>query len=192
MQIPFHIEDLRVSLADSSREAEFLQELGSSYRDIYVSVLAIVGNRTDTEDVVQDVCVILWQRFDEFESGTSFRKWACAFAFNVAKDYVRHQRRRRGFGLSDHILTMIARHQTAGSELFELRQEVLEKCLTKLRSKDHRFLMNCYERKTTLGEYARLENIPVTSVYTRLARLRKQIVGCVQRSLGRDDEFQIE
>jgi len=184
---PFHIEDLGAGLTGSSREAEFLRGLEGSYRDLYASVLSIVGSRADADDVVQEVCAVLWEKFDEFEPGTSFRKWSCAFAFNVAKAHLRQRRRRKGFGLSDQALLKISQHQNAGTELFDLRREILERCLTKLPAKDHRFIMECYSRRTTLGQYARNHNTPITTVYTRLHRLRKVIVDCVQRGLSHEE-----
>lgn len=188
MQNPIDINGLREIPDGSSREATYLRALSGAYDDIYVSVLSIVANRADADDVIQEVCVVLWQKFDEFEPGTNFRKWACAFAFNVAKAFVRHQRRRRGFGLSDQALMKISKLQTAGSELFELRREVLQSCMSRLRAKEQRFLMTCYGRRISLVDYARTEGIPVTTVYTRLRRLRKQLVECVNRALGREGE----
>lgn len=187
LQIPFHISDLDSDSPGASREAEFLRGLGASYRDICAAVLSIVGNRTDADDVVQEVCVLLWQRYEEFESGTNFRKWACAFAFNIAKAHVRRRRRQLGYGLSDQALIRLARLQEAGSELFELRREVMRDCVEKLREKDRRFLMRCYGRQTTLVEYARSTKTPLDSLYTRLKRLRRQVVDCVHRTLKRDE-----
>jgi len=188
MDIPFQNQILQDDLEDSSREAEFLRRLVGSYRDLYIYVLSIVGNRTDADDVTQEVCAVLWEKFDEFDPDRNFRKWASGFAFNVAKSFMRQQRRRRGFGLSDEILARIAFVQTAGTELFELRRERLHDCLTKLGKRDSRFLMDCYGNRTTLVRYARSHGIPVASVYTRLKRLRKNLVECVHRSLRRHDE----
>ncbi|HWL07108.1 MAG TPA: sigma-70 family RNA polymerase sigma factor [Planctomicrobium sp.] len=187
MPIPFQIKDLRTDLAEPSREAEFLRGLTASYRDIYVSILSIVGNHADAEDVLQEVCVVLWQRFDEFEPGTNFRKWACAFAFNMARFHARQQRRRKGLGLSDEALKELTHDQMGGGELFELRRELLRNCLARLKSKDRQFLMNCYSARTTLTEYAQKEEIPVATVYTRLKRIRSLLVGCINRSLGRGE-----
>jgi len=190
MQNSFHIDDLRIDVPDkASRESEFLRGLSGSYRDIVASVLSIVGDRTDADDVVQEICAILWQRFEEFQPGTNFRKWACAYAFKMAKSYVRKRRRRRGFGLSDDALVKVARLQNAGSELFELRREILDQCLAKMSVRDRRFLMECYGRRFTLARYAEVENIPVSTVYTRLSRLRQQILECVRRGLTRDSEM---
>jgi len=183
MQNPIEDIDLNSSQEDSSREGIFLRLLSSSYNDIYYSVLAIVGNRTETEDVIQDVCILLWQKFDDFDTETDFRKWACAFAFNLSKAYVRKQRRRRGFGLSDDILGTISRMQSAGGELFELRRELLQNCLKKLSRKDQQFLLECHGRRSSPVKFAQRERIPVATAYTRLSRLRKVLHDCISRAM---------
>lgn len=185
--IPFCMNDLQTDLSGPSREAEFLRRLAASFRDIYMSILSIVGNQADAEDVLQDVCVTLWQRFDEFEPGTNFRKWACAFAFNMARHHARQQRRHRGQGFSDEALRKLSQVQTGGSELFELRRELLQNCLARLKPRDRQFLMDCYSRRATLAEYAKTEEIPVATVYNRLKRLRMLLIGCVNRALGRGE-----
>ncbi|WP_437228462.1 sigma-70 family RNA polymerase sigma factor [Planctomicrobium sp. SH661] len=182
----FDLENLESDLGDPSREAEFLRRLADARRDILVYVMSIVGNRTDADDVMQEVCALLWQKFDEFDPDRNFRKWAFGFAFNLAKTFVRNQRRRRGYGMSDRALAKIAFVQSAGSELFELRRELLDQCLEKLRAKDQRFLMECYDDRTTLVDYASAQKIPVATVYTRLRRVREQLVACINRSLGRE------
>ena len=175
-----------MSSDETSRESEFLRGLSGAYRGLHICTLSIVGNRADADDVIQEVCVILWQRFDEFEPGTNFQKWACAVGFKVAKAYARKQRRRRGYGLSDEILGRLAQIQSRGSELFELRREILQECLGKMRSQDREFLMGCYGARDKFVNLAHKKQMPVTTVYTRLGRLRKQLVSCVNRALGKE------
>lgn len=187
MPAPFRIQDLHTGAEDSSREAEFLRGLAGSYRDIFISILSIVGNHADAEDVLQEVSIVLWQRFDEFEPGTSFRKWACAFAFNMARFHVRQRRRHQRVGLSDEALKMLTQDQMGSGELFELRRELLRKCLARLKPRDRQFLMDCYGSRTTLAGYAKAEEIPIATVYTRLKRIRAMLVGCVNRPFGREE-----
>ncbi|HWL08380.1 MAG TPA: sigma-70 family RNA polymerase sigma factor [Planctomicrobium sp.] len=173
---------------ETSQEAEFLRLLATSYRDLYASALSIVGNRNDVEDVIQEVCVVLWKKYDEFEQGTNFRKWACAIAFNVAKAYARKQRRAQGAGLSEEALLRITQMRTAGTELFELRREVLRNCVGKLPEKDRRFLAECYRPSISLIEFAQRQERTVSAVYSKLKRIRKAIADCVHKQLGKGDE----
>jgi len=188
MSLPFSIFELTAVVNDSSREAEFLRLLAASYRDVFSLVLAIVGKRNDAEDVIQDVCVLLWQKYDDFESGTSFRKWACAIAFHVAKAYVRKERRRRGVGLSDEALARIAQFRSAGTELFELRRDVLRQCLSKLKTTDRKLLSECYQSPTSLVNYAERQGQTVSAIYSKLKRIRRLLSECAQRYLSHGED----
>jgi len=185
------IDEFRAELSDSTRETEFLRGLTGAFREIYSCALSIVGNRLDAEDVAQEVCIVLWKKFDEFEPGTNFQRWARTVTFNVAKAYARRQRRRRGFGLDDDVLAKISGIQAAGSELFELRRERLPECLSRLPVKDQRFLGECYRSETSIADYARTERLSVATVYTKLKRLRKRLVDCINQSLGEGDSLDL-
>ncbi|WP_437223082.1 sigma-70 family RNA polymerase sigma factor [Planctomicrobium sp. SH661] len=188
MSGPLSIDELTAVLDDSSIQADFLRLLAGNYRHVYASALAIVGNRDDANDVFQEVCVVLWQKYDEFDQIVNFRKWACAIAYNVAKAHVRKQRRHRGSGMSDQALARIVQFRSAGNELFELRREVLRGCLQKLSNKDRDFLADCYQTSTSLVEIARTKKQTVSAVYSKLKRLRRALTECVQRQFGTGED----
>lgn len=187
MQIPDLDDGILANLSDPSREAEFLRALAGAYRHVYACALSIVGNRVDTDDVIQEVCVVLWQKYDEYEAGTNFTKWATTITFKTAKAFVRQRRRQRGYGLSDHVLAKVAKVRLAGSELFELRRERLRECLSRLGSREQRFLEDCYRPHRSLVDFARSSRTPIGTIYTRLKRLRHRLTECVHRMMG-DEE----
>lgn len=166
------------------REPSFLRDLSSAYRDAYASALSIVGNRPDADDVMQEVCIVLWQKYDEFEQGTDFRKWACSIAFNVARSYSR-KLRKQSSGLSDLAMARIEQIRTASVELLELRREVLRECLRKLNDVDRQLLVEYYDRPVSQVAYARAQGTPVATIYTRLKRIRRKLNDCISRTMGR-------
>lgn len=187
MHKPLDTNDFYLTDVESARESDFLRQFESAYHDLYAIGLAIVGNRADADDVIQETCVVLWEKFDEFVPGTSFKKWASAVIRNVARRFAQKRRRHRGVGLSDLSLQRIAHGQTAGSELFELQGEILRECLGKLRESDHDFLFDCYRHSSTLTAYAREQGRSVETIYTRLKRLRKRLSDCMARGFGRGE-----
>jgi len=166
-------------------EAEFLRSLGTSYRAIYACSLAIVGNASDADDIVQDVCLILWQKYHEFDPATNFRKWACTVAFQVAKNFVRKQRRRKSFGFSDEVLSRLEQVRSGASELFELRRDFLGGCLAKLSAQERQFLDQCYRSETSLVAKAQAQGASVETVYSRLKRLRRKLAECIDKTIER-------
>src|SRR5437899_2667383 len=50
------------------------------------------------DDVIQDACLVMWKKFDQFEPGTDFLCWACTIArFEVLKCRRKHARDRHVF-----------------------------------------------------------------------------------------------
>lgn len=181
MDLQFSNLDSTTSVNDPARETEFLRLLAISYRELYAAAMSVVGNRNDADDVIQEVCVVLWARYDEFDPTTNFHKWACTVAFNVARTYARKRNRRRGVGLSEEALSKIVRMRTASSELLELRREILRNCLTRLAPRDRHFLTDCYRTSSSLVDYAQNKGLTVSTVYSKLKRLRRTLVDCVQK-----------
>mgnify|MGYP001306827319 CR=1 FL=1 len=191
MSVPFDFdtEDFSTDCDESSREARFLSAWSEVYRNVLACVLSVVGNRQDAEDVVQQACAVLWEKYDEFEEGTSFNKWAATVAFKTAKAFVRNKRRHTGFGLSDRVLSKVIKVRVAGNELFELRRETLRECISRLSLSEQRFLLDCYRPRRSLVKFARSTKIPIGTIYTRLKRLRQRLTNCVHLRMKQQDEF---
>lgn len=175
----------RAEMNDPSDQAEFLCLLSRFYNDIYAAALVIVGNRSDTDDVIQETSLVLWQKYGESKPILNFRKWARTVAFHVAKNHLRKQQRRTA-RLSDYVLSRIEQVQTGGEELFELRRELLDNCIEKLGERDRQFLEVCYGGSHSLAELARSRKAPIETFYTRLKRLRKRLADCINRTFASD------
>lgn len=180
MTIPHSEYEPASALDESSREAEFLRQLAKNYRELYALATAIVGSHDDADDVIQEVCIVLWENRDKFAEIVDFRKWARTITSNIARTCARKQRRRRGAGLDDQTLARVAQMRLASSELLELRREVLQSCLDKLPAPDWDFLMDCYRTSTSLAELAARKGRTVSMVYSKLKRLRRLLLNCVQ------------
>jgi RNA polymerase sigma-70 factor (ECF subfamily) len=58
--------------------------------DLYRAAAAIVRNRTEADDAVQETYLQAWKCFDRFEPGTNCRAWMFRILFHV----ISHQRRK--------------------------------------------------------------------------------------------------
>lgn len=179
-------DDLQQTARDLAQQTEIVRLLAVNYRRIFASAMAIVGRPEDADDIAQEACVVIWEKYEEFEPGTNFRKWACQIAFNIAKSHMR-KLRRHGAGLGDEALARIVQMRSAGSELFELRREMLLECLKKLPTEDQQFLANCYRSSRSILELAEKQGRTPASIYSKLQRLRKRLTDCVHRHTSGGD-----
>ena len=96
---------------------DFLRLLLKSEREILRYVMAIVPHVPDAQEIVQETAVALWKQFDQYDSSQPFTPWACRFAANKAKEYLRKKGRWNHF-LDDDIASMLlARRENMAPQL---------------------------------------------------------------------------
>lgn len=180
--------DLRkMQPADSSPEEQFVWLVTSSYRELHRFVLSLVGNVEAADDLTQECCLLLWRKYDEFQTSgddprRDFARWARGMAFNLARNFHR-LRQPRALAFSDQLLTRLATIQTGADELLELRKAALHNCLKKLSASDREMLQICYGSDSTIDAVAARFKRSPNSLYKVLRRIRRNLFLCINRSL---------
>lgn len=171
------------SAADQRRDA-FARLFAKYDRWLFGYLVTLVGNPPDAEEVFQEVCVVVWRAYDEFELGTDFVKWVSVIAHNQVRKF-RRESRRGGFQLSDETSERLAADAARGADMFDFRREALRKCLGKLPSRERQLVERCYSHsaasfKTVAEDLGR----PVNTVYKALNRIRRSLHECIDRTLS--------
>tara|TARA_R110002095_G_scaffold76879_1_gene65795 strand:+ start:5306 stop:5854 length:549 start_codon:yes stop_codon:yes gene_type:complete len=169
---------------ESKRRQEFVELLAGTIQPIQACIHSLIPNRNVLEDVTQEVCLTLWRKYDEFESGTNFRRWACVVTYNVARNYWVKERRRIGAGLSEEALRSLMEVRSGTLELLELKRELLEICLQALPKVDRQVLLDAYGDKITARQQASAMKCTKGALFTRLSRVRNKLIQCVQRRMS--------
>lgn len=164
------------------REHEFLQLFTRSQRSLHAYILAYVHDPNTAADLLQETNIVLWQKFDQFESGTNFFAWAREIA---RLSVIRHRRTsaRRIGTLDPHLLEELA---FRASELASTNiddREILKVCLRKLKEKDRELISARYRPGASVGKMAILLGRTENSVSQSLCRIRRSLAECVERSL---------
>ena len=81
-------DELLLRIAGNDRSA--LEELYGIFKSqVYGLALAILKNHTDAEDVMQNVFVRVWDRANQYRSGTDPGAWIMKIARNLSMDRLR-------------------------------------------------------------------------------------------------------
>jgi RNA polymerase sigma-70 factor (ECF subfamily) len=164
------------------REQEFLQLFTRSQRGLHAYILAYVHDPNTAADLLQETNIVLWQKFDQFESGTNFFAWAREIARLTV---IRHRRTgaRRIGTLDPHLLEELAfrASELASSDLDD--REVLNSCLRKLKEKDRELISSRYRPGVSVGEMAIRLGRSENSVSQSLCRIRRNLAECIERTL---------
>jgi RNA polymerase sigma-70 factor (ECF subfamily) len=163
----------------------FLGQFLKAERRIFAYILTLLPHRADAEDVLQEVSVIMWEKFDEHDPPGDFVAWGCRIAYFRIQHHRREQRRGRVV-FSEEMLRQLAEtisDEAAALQLDE-RYEALTHCLGRLGRPDRELLTERLKEGATAQSAAASVGKSVDSVYKALAKIRKTLLDCVARTLA--------
>jgi RNA polymerase sigma-70 factor (ECF subfamily) len=148
--------------------------------------LGLVHNAADAEEILQETNLVLWRKFDQYQPGTNFARWACRIAhFEVLKFYERRGREQRLF--SSEFIEALAVESEQMSDELDARREALGQCLGKLRETDRRLVLRRYEERATTRSVAEALGRSVQGTRKSLHRIRMALLSCIERTLAAKD-----
>ncbi|MEL6105514.1 MAG: sigma-70 family RNA polymerase sigma factor [Planctomycetota bacterium] len=162
---------------------DFLRLLLQSEREIVRYVMVLIPNAADAQEVFQETAVALWNQIDKYDSSLPFTPWACRFAANKAKEYLRKKGRWSGFLDQDVASLLIARREEVAPEL-DRRVEPLRDCLAELPSPARTLVQQYYLDQTPIDEIAGRVGRSVAALYKSLQRTRSTLLACVEGKLA--------
>jgi RNA polymerase sigma-70 factor (ECF subfamily) len=169
--------------ADLSKVERFAQLLATCQRRVFVYLLSVLHNAADAEEVLQETNVVLWRKFDQYEPGTSFDRWACRIAYYEAMK-LREKGLRRERLFSNQFVEMLAREAEDSLDLLESRRRALEDCLGKLSEKDRQLVLRRYQDQGTTRGVAEAFGRSVQGTRRALHRIRMALLACIERTLA--------
>ena len=151
-------------------EAEAMPHLDELFR----TAVRLVMDRSEAEDLVQEVYLQAWKSFERYEPGTNCRAWLYKILFNK----LNHQRRRRyaqgGWLQADDALLA----ETVAYEppvRHDLSDEEVIGALDGLRASFREVVLLADVEEFSYKEIAEVLGVPIGTVMSRLSRGRKQL-----------------
>lgn len=166
------------------RKLEFAALLKDDQSRLYGYIHSLVRNLNDTDDLFQQVTLILWQKFDAFDRERSFFAWACGIARFEMANFLRSRGRQRLYFSDDLNLLLIEANEELASDETEARREALTHCVEKLRERDRLLLRECYAEDTGIPDAAGRHGRSPQSVYNSLRRIRRALFECMGQTLA--------
>ena len=143
---------------------------------------SLLPTNTDVDEVLQEVSVVIWKKFDRFDESTDFMRWVYVIARLEALKYRRkHARNRLVF--DDKVYTLLA---DEGKDEYPKRQQelkALNTCLTTLPENQRSLIDTIYKNKTKAVDLAEKMKTTVSSLYMKLMRTRKALYKCIKQRL---------
>ena len=162
----------------------FLRSFTANEPSVRAYVRRLVPTRTDADDVMQDIAVVLWEKFGEFREGGNFRSWA----FGVARYEVlawRRDRARDRLVLDEDVVGKLAEETADENEEHRLARQraALEVCLENVEPGQRDLLMKAYDSDNRIQDVAADSGRTVPGFYQWLHRVRHKLLQCVRRQI---------
>jgi RNA polymerase sigma-70 factor, ECF subfamily len=147
-------------------------------------VLSILPHHAACDDVVQEVCVFLWERRHEREPDTNLRAWAFKVAWFKAMAWRRDRQREKTVSFSEDTLHEIAAAAESVADDAADRLLALRSCLGRLHPAEVRLLQLKYVEGGSLTDHARELRQKPSRVQKTISRLRLALRHCIETKLS--------
>lgn len=189
-------------LVERARKGEkgAFDELYRKYRTrVFNFVYRMVGNREVAEDLTQEAFVKAYISLPYYKEQNTFASWLYRIAANLAKNALRAASYRRGPSLDQEMfdgegprfgdmLSDLGSNPEEIAQSNEL-QEIIQRIL-KMLSIDHRMvLVLCDIQGVPYEEAARILNLHVGTVASRLNRARERFNGLLRKFYGLKEDL---
>ena len=148
---------------------------------------AMLGHYAAAEDAVQEAMLVVANKFDQFEEGSSMLAWCRSIVrIEVLRAKQRHQRERSLAArvLDDAIDAAFKEFQTARRrEDAESRREALERCLQRVPEQGQGLLSARFVDELSYERIGERLGMRIEGVRKTLFRVSKQLRACVETSL---------
>ena len=165
-------------------QTEILVRLLSQYQgDLFRYIFALLPHEEDAQDVLQETCVALYRKFEEYDPSKPFLAWAYSFAFlEILKQRERNQRATRC--LNRDLIERLAREREQHEPILHARLRALDHCLGKLPLADRELIRLRYQEKTPTEELMRQFDTSRRTLFRRLDRIRLLLFDCIGRQVN--------
>ena len=165
--------------------AEFVRLWTQYHRDVERYVFSMLPRPADASEVVQEVSVRLWEKWDSYDQERPFLPWAMRFAYLQVLKW-RQSKARDKLIFSDELLAQIKVTNDYEEPLMEARRKALSFCMEKLDSDDRRIIELRYSRHGAIKKEAEKTGIKMHKLYYAIERIRMQLFNCIELNIKKN------
>ncbi len=170
--------------SNADRTETFTGNLKRCQTQLLRYIFALVRNVEDAQDVFQQTCIVLWNKFDQFDPDSGgFLAWACTVARFEAYHFLKRHRRYRARFSEEFAARMAEFAVSSSAGRIEARQSALPGCIDELPPSQRELLMLCYGENQRVVEVAARLGRPVSGVHNSLRLIRAKLMDCIERAV---------
>ena len=183
-----------INRAQKGDSAAFNEVVLAYRKRILGTITRLIARPEDVEDVAQEVFLRLYFSLDQLRTPEVFEPWLYRLTVNAAYDYLRKQRRRQEYRMSDlsEQQVVIADAVAGGRAEQDEREmkktrEMVEAVLGSVSETDRILLMLKELEGLSLKELEKIYNINENALKVRLFRARQRVLKAFEAVAKRDE-----
>jgi len=172
---------------DQQQHDRFLRLFIEHGESLRVFVRSLLFSREEEREVMQELAVVLWRKFDPGMTGETFCRWA----FGVARMEVlvfRRDRARDRHQFGDEVFELLAQSVQQQTGTLEAERHALDDCLAKLPEAQRKLVIAAYAPGARIDQLARQMGRTAMALYKSLHRIRLQLMDCTRRALALEEQ----
>jgi RNA polymerase sigma-70 factor (ECF subfamily) len=148
-------------------------------------LLASTRNHHEAADLLQDVSVVLWEKFSEFDQSRSFRAWAFGVARMQTLAWRRDHARERVL-FSNEAVEKLAETACDLADDVSARRVFLQQCIEKLGEDAKKAVEMRFSGLLPLAQIAKQFQRSEGSIRVMMVRIRKSLRQCVEHAMAKE------
>ena len=167
-------------------DSDFIQRMTIEWTRTQPSVgrfvCSFLRDRAEADDVLQEVALVIVEKFDDWDPERPFVAWALGIARRVVLTHLRARYRSSKVELSDAVDLVAASYEKLEPQA-ELMKDSLADCLGQVRGQSRQVLALRYTDGLELNQIAEQLGMTASNVGVLLHRVRAALRKCVDQRL---------
>jgi len=163
-------------------QTRFLRLHMAHQRALFSYLLAAVRDPGTAEDLLQEVTLVLWKKFEQYRPEVPYIAWAHGVARREVAAHFRGKGRETTLPLE--ILDSVAPELESLEGELSIESRALAGCMEKLPGPSRELLRLRYQERCSLRALADRMGQSLAAVNMRIVRVRRALLDCTRRALA--------
>jgi RNA polymerase sigma-70 factor (ECF subfamily) len=179
------LSDVPTGSAQQDPNEVFLRLWTRHETELRAFVHACLPHAAEVDEVMQNVSLVAWRKYPTLDDPTQFPRWASLIArYEILMARRRHARSRL---ILDEDITKTLADEGAEEMSFRHKQlDALDACIAKLPRERRELALSAYSPENSIKQIADQTGRTEGSLYQLLARIRLELLRCVERTLAQE------
>ncbi|ARI75962.1 sigma-70 family RNA polymerase sigma factor [Halobacillus mangrovi] len=138
------------------------------------TIYTYVKNHHTTDDLFQEVLILIYRKWDQFNGQSQLKTWAIRIAINRCKDYLRSPLHRIKL-VKDQWFDQKDTYQLEATVIQKEQWDEIADAILNLPIKYREVMILTFQQNMTHQEIADVTNTPISTIKSRMQRARKML-----------------